>query len=526
MRKHHSGQPAAIDMSQFNIILEQLATQAGLENLIDAGGPSLPSGWVLLALIDVSVPIVLPVQGFLASGPADNTGTQVAVLAMGLKWSSYMYGQVDGTMIQGSIPVEIGGTAMPVGSEFLSVFVAAYKAARADTWKTLQFLGSLPLYVCGISLGGPLAQLAALDLRPGNTGPGGQDAPSVSSPCIVFSTADAGNQTLATYYRSVVTCTNMWAGNAILQVDQFPTSPSDGASFVPLGSVQNLLGYLPNMNEPWLERSDIYYLDALGGSPAIISPVPVSVSSPPAGFSQSTAFTMAMLTAAAYGQAQQPGSICNTDPYSLFGIIYSLGVPYAYVFQSSDTVVVTFNGCITYADFNNITCNSNFATPSFAPSGNVHVHAGAYSVYSSPVVNGSRVTFAQSLQQTLLSINSGKKVCLAGHDLGGALANFAAADYALNVPSLVVSAIYTFGGILPGDFAFSQSFNGKVTAASYQVVRTADKLYNAIQKLGYSPVNNQVTLNGNLSIDESTFHSLYGYAGLLNPAGPANWQPF
>lgn len=523
IRHHEKAEEVSVNMAQFIIILEQLAAQADTTNLVPAGGPALPNGWVLLNLVSVTVPSFIPIQGFLASGPADSTGTQVAVLAMGMTWQNYMYGQVDGTMYQGPIPAVIGGTGMPAGAQFLSVFVSAYNAGRPVVWNTLNFLGKLPLYICGMGLGGPLAQIAALDLRPGNTGPSGQDSPALSSPCYVFSTANAGNQTFAGYFTSKVSSTILWAGNNQLQVDLFPTSPNDGANFVPSGTIQNILSYIPQMDEPWLERSDIYYLTALGGTPAAVTAVAGSVTTPPLGFSQVTASTLATLTVAAYQQAQHTGSIVNIDPYQLAGIVYSLGVPYAYIFRDCDTVVVAFRGCVTYADFNTITCNSNFATPSFDSNKTAHVHAGAYGIYSSPIVQGSTVTFAQSLQSTLSALTNVSKLYLTGHSLGGTIANLAAADYAMNQPSIRVTGIYTFGSILVGDYSFAQDFNGAVTAGSYQVVRTADKIYNSIQRLGYASVNNQVILNGNLAVDESTCHSLYGYAGLLSPWGPPSW---
>ncbi len=514
---------ASINMTQFTIILEQLAAQAATTSLVPSGGPALPAGWSLLNLISVSAPPFIPIQGFLAKGPADSTGTMVAVLAMGITWPNYMYNQVDGNMYQGSIPSAIGGTTMPAGTQFISVFVSAYNAGRTTVWNSLKFLGNLPLYICGMGLGGSLAQIAALDLRPGNTGPSGQDSPTLASPCYTFSTANAGNQTFAGYFASKVSSTILWAGNNQLPVDLFPTSPNDGANFVPSGTVQNILSYIPQMDEPWLERSDIYYLTALGGTPAPVTPVAGSVTTPPPGFSQVTAFTLATLTVAAYQQAQHPGSIVNTGPYQLIGTVCALGVPYAYIFQDYDTIVVAIRGCTTYADFNNITCNSNFATPSFDPHNTAHVHAGAYSIYSSPITQGSAVTFAQSLASTLNSLTNVSKLYLTGHSLGGTIANLAAADYAMSQSSIKVTSIYTFGSILVGDFQFATDFNNAVTAGSYQVVRTADGIYNSIQKLGYAAVNNQVILNGNLAIDESTCHSLYGYAGLLNPWGPPTW---
>jgi hypothetical protein len=374
-----------------------------------------------------------------------------------------------------------------------------------------------------MGLGGPVAQLASLDLQPGNTGPNKQLPPSVQPPCYVFSTANAGNQQFAGYYNSIVPQSFVInAETSLLTIDQFPVSP-DNADFSPIGTSQLLQTYIPVMDEPWLERSDIFYAKSLGGAVLKAPPSPGSVSQPPLGFRQDLAYTLAMLTAAAYGAAQHPQSLAATTPFSLVNIINSNSVPFAYVFQSADSVVVAFRGCITWQEFNRLTANSNFSPASFDTNPLAHVHSGAYSIYSATVSTAPAAPLfsvaLKSAVQALLQGNS-KNLYLTGHSLGGALANIAAADYSMGSSQLPLTAVYTFGATMVADFDFAQDFNTAVGNDSYQIVRINDNIATAILQLGFAPVNNQVVLTGALAIDESTSHSLFGYAGLLNPSGP------
>lgn len=504
------------------IILEQLAAQANMPELLTSG-PSLPAGWVNLQMFNNSnaLPNIAPVptQGFLAKGPIDSSGTKVAVLALGMTWANYLFYQYDGTFPQSTLPVEIAGTGITADEQLMTVYVNAYQDLRANLWSALSGLGNVPLYICGMSLGGPVAQIAALDLRIGNTGPAGQNAPAQVSPCYVFSTGNIANQVMAKYYLSMVqTCNVVWAGTTTIPVDQFPLSPSDN-DFSPLGTLVPVKTSLPAVDVPWWERSDVFYLQALGGTPTPVAPTPTTIPNPPAGFSQTLAYTLALLTQNAYQLTQHPDSTPPPVNFTLSNTINANGVPFAFIYTNTNTVAVIFRGCTTWQEFNASTANTNFTHPAFDSNLRAHVHSGAYAIYSAPVNSqGNAPVFSDTLNAAIKSIVGNKKLYVAGHSLGGALANIAAADYTIGANQLPLTAVYTFGSIMVADSDFSSDFNAALGNKSYQVIRLADSIATATSGTGYLSINNQVILNGELNLDESTSHSLYGYSALLNPS--------
>ncbi len=519
------------------INLEQMAAQANLSTL-SKYGPSLPPGWVNVSLIASSnsmPPPVPPSQGFLAYGPVDESGNLGYVLALGMTWNAFLLNQFSGSLLQTLLPATIAGTNQPLTAFVSQPHASAYQQMRNSIWSALgQMNAGMPLYICGMGIAAPLAQIAGIDLRPGNKGPSSQDAPSIQPPSYVFSAVNFASQDFATYYNGMVTgATVIWAGTSTLPVDLFPTQPNNN-DFVQLGKSSHINTSNPSRSNsswlqlpsssqpfdvPWLERSDIFYLNALGGTPAIAPVIPASISNAPAGFSQVTAATMTLLTQASYQLSRDiTGTTGNISPYQFVQYINYQGTPFAFVFQSAAAVTVVFRGTVTWQEFITLEANSNFSTPSFINDGQSNVHSGAYMVYSGPVsTSTSAQTFAQSLLSALQPLVSNKTLYFTGHGLGGAIATIAAADYAFSNYGFKPAALYTFGATLPGDYNFAGNFNQAFTN-SYQVLRPKDKIPGAILTLGFSPVNNAVTLNGQLAVDESTFHSLFGYLVLLNPS--------
>lgn len=510
------------DSSSLEILLETLATQANLPAMLK-DNPTLPLGWVLLGTFSsVFSPPSVPTQGFLAKGPIDSNGTIAAVLALGMTWEKFLTYQTDPfePKLQQPLPTAVAGN-QPADAAIMPLYVTAYNQIRSAIWNTLgKFLDDLPLYICGMSLGGPMAQIAALDLRPGNKGPSaGQKAPDSQPPSYVFSTGNIGNSSFATYYQSTVTDRHiLWAGNASLTVDFFPTLPADDL-YAPLGKVTELSSSIPVNDVPWLERSDVFYLLALGGKPARYTPKKGSFPNPPAGFSQSKAYAFSKLVGAAYAQAQHPGSIISIEPYTLNAIINANDAPFAYIFTSVNDVVVALRGTTTWEELTALSANSTTVTVPFNPDDQAQVHRGAYSVYSAPVGSTDTTTFSAKLKSTLKPLLKGKDLYLTGHDLGGAIANIAAADFTMsNDKDMVVKAIYTFGANAFANIVFQGQFDSALAAKSYQIRRVNDKIPVSIAQLGvFRPVSNQVVLNGQLAVEESTYHSMDGYINLCNP---------
>jgi len=518
--------------------LLQMAAQANLPTLAKYG-PNLPTGWVNIGSIASTNSMPPPVpqsQGFLALGPVDADGNQGYVLALGVTWSSFLLNQYSGTLLQTKLPDAIAGSGQPPNSLVSQPHAYAYQQMREAAWTTLKHMNAgLPLYICGMGLGAPLAQIGALDLRPGNKGPADLSQIAVQPTSYAFSAVNFVNQDFANYYQTIVTDANVvWAGTQALPVDLFPTRP-DNADFVQIGRLTSLSCTIPSGSNagwlqlppssqpydvPWLERSDVFYLNALGGTPESAPVISVSIPQPPGGFSQVTAASMAILTQASYQLSRSiTGTTGNVAPYQFTQYVNYQGTPFAFIFESAAAVAVVFRGTVTWQEFFTLEANANFSTPSFITAGRAHVHSGAYTVYSGPVdVSSSAATFAETLLEKLKPLASGKQLYFTGHGLGGTVATLAAADYAMSEYGVKPDALYTFGATYPGDYDFAEIFS-EAYKSSYQLIRSQDKIPGSIVTLGFSPVNNVVSVNGQLAVDESTFHALFGYLVLLNPAG-------
>lgn len=508
--------------NQIEIIMEQLAAQAFLPDMVTTH-PFLPPNWVLGDVFESGGgPLTIPSQGFIAKGflNINNQETMVAAVALGMSWQQYLRSQTLGFNPQLQQPLSgyfnINNPLAWIMSEYLN----SYNALRGEIWAKIQAHGAgLPLYICGMGLGGPMAQLAALDLRPGQKGPDKQDAPGTQPSSYVFSTANYGNSTYVQEYTKAVTSgiNNIWAGKESLLVDFFPTAPAD-TSYTTVGDYTRLDVLIPPNDVPWLERSDVFYLQALGGQPEKLPFIKGSFNVTPSGFSQTTAYSLANLIVAAYAQSQHPGSPVHIKPFELTKVINSKGAPFAFVFDSPTIVVVAIRGTISSQEFMTYAANSKSVVAQFSPT-QASVHAGAYAIYSDSVDATGGKSLSEELFTELKSIASGKTLYLTGHDIGGAVANLAAADYALDTKKgITVDGVYTFGSNNFASIAFQTEFNKVLASKSFQIRRVKDTIPTSIGPTGmFYPVDTQMVLNGQLEIQESTYHSMDGYITLINP---------
>ncbi len=514
------------DNQALEAVLAFLAAQANLSTL--QNGPDLPrAGWTNLSTFKSSMtqpPPTPPTQGFLSKGPVDGIDGQIAVLALGMEWEKFLLNHFDGfeynSMMAAVNPV-LGGGDLPVGALMDFQYQSAYLQLRNAIWTSFSNLNGLPLYVTGMGLAGPLAQQAVFDLRNGHKGPSHEDPPSVSG-SYVFSTGNIANQVFASYFNSKVqNHFVVWAGNNALPVDQWPTAfESNAGTWQSLGITDSISNVkLPKMDVPWLERSDLFYLKALGGTVKPKPVIPPSISNPPAGYSQSLAYTLARLSQASYQLVQRHGSVTiNISPYTFTAQVNSNGTPWAYVFESTQSVVVVFRGTTTWQEFVTYTANSNFSQPNFDENLGAHVHSGAWTIYNSPTDSGSATTFQNKLLDLVKTKANGKSLYITGHSLGGTLASIFAADLTMKpIAGITVESLYTFGALLVGDFDFSSDFNSAMGSKSYQIRRLNDKIPYSILTLGFSPLNNSLVLVGQDAEEESTFHALSGYLNMLDP---------
>jgi hypothetical protein len=506
---------AAAFSSAQALLLAQLASLAAQ----DLDAVQLPSGWVMLGTFTVPGGIAPGAQGFYAKGPMPGVSGRAAVLALGVPWGGFVNAYVSGAPVLGPLPSAVTSAAARVDV----VQTTTYNALRASVWSGLAQVGALPLFVTGMGLAGVQAQLAAADLRPGQTGPSGEEPPSAVPTCYVFSSPPSGDPGFAQFIANTVPAAfNVSLGSAALPVDLFPTAPGAAGGYNPAGTAQPLAAPLSSMDDPWVERSPAWYQRALGGTPQPPPQQPGSVPEPPAGFSQALAHSLAALCGVAYQRSQHPGSLLpSTSPFSVVGDVTANGVVFCTLFSSPDMVVAAFRGTVTWQEFAGLQCNSLGVPLDYLNSEFAMVHGGVAAVAQAPVTPGGATPFRQQLVSQLQALSAGKQLLLAGHDFGGALANLTAMDLSVNAAAQAPAAVYTFGAMPVGNVNFAQMFNQAFPSTSYQVMRPGDFAGSVNVMHQYQAVGTPVQLTGTPPDDDPTQHALTGYAALLNPYATA-----
>ncbi len=511
------------------VLMVQLATQAALPTLVNSG-PQLPGGWVTLTIFS-SRATVTPVQGFLSVGPVNEDGDLAVALSLGITWNAFYRNNILGFPLPENslkpLSARIMGRNAPPAAMVMPVFADAYVNVQNAIWDSLTYLDNndyndLPFYITGMGPGAPVAQICLLDFKKGNLGPNQQYPPEKLAEGYTFSAPPFTNLEFQGYYNTLVTNKVMpaqnafWAATPTITADFFPIN----AGFYPLGKIQYIESLkLPIFDVPWWNRSDVYYLEQLGGKPHKNNPIPVSFSNSPKDFLQNIAHSLSLMTAVTYQLAQRPGSVSRIDitPYRLYKVIGD-GASFAAIFQGPDSVVVTFRGTISFREYYTYNCKSIYAPVSFVSDSMAEVHAGTAAIYNLPITSGgTTTTLSAALIAELKTIAPGKELYLTGHDIGGAVASLAAMDYEMSQYGFNVKALYTFGSTLFSNIIFRDLFDEKVGAYSYQLLRLNDTLPNAIITYGFFGLLNPITVKGQLETEESTYHSLAGYAKLLNP---------
>lgn len=511
-------------------ILEELAGIASFDTLDER--TSMPDNWSMDAVFPApeNRPGPYPeVQGFVAHGTLDGDEQVLTVLALGVNWSNFQLNYTIGkmsadTQVKLKEVTDLGGTHFPDDGKIDHSTIKSYLGKRDRIWESLKKITGKDFYITGMGLGAPIAQLAALDLRPGNIGPGKQDAPSPQAPGYYFSAGNVVNTAFSAYYNSIIPNQFTYSVNVPgLTIDYFPTAPSC-THFTPLGAATPVKAKIPAYDEPWWERGNVFYQLALGGSPDELPEEPGNISNPPPGYSQTLAYTLSTLCAAAYQKAQHPDSVLQgIGNYSLVSVINSGGSPFAFIFSNNvDAVVLAFRGSITWEEFTSFVASSKNKPVPFIDEGDATMRLGLYNLYyaqTDPATPDSPI-FADAVKAAVKSaIKSGYKLYITGHCLGGALANFAAADYAITPNTgIPPTALYTYGATMFADRECADAINATLAQISYQILRPADKIANAVRLLGFSALKNQLLLTGQMMYEEATYHSLTGYINLLNPS--------
>lgn len=457
-------------------------------------------------------------QYFLAAYPGAQPS--VCALIVGAPWSSFIsYYTPDDNHLLTPLGANILGHADDASIAADTGFVQMYAAIRTRLWADIAqaratipgFAGSLPLVVAGLGPGAPVAQLAALDLRPGKS-----VAPSqvTALSCYVFSCPPAVNPAFATFFGSKVAANFRVLAGA----DQFPSQPLPASGYVTAGVQQSLPLKIPVYDSPWAERDGPCYQQLLGNAAPVMAAAtagPAAVDKAAASaFDPMLAFAMAQLCAVAYQMFQHPGSSVafHYGPYVLQRNIVIGGVVWASVFDSPDHLVLALRGTVSWQELYCLVSNAFPATPDWI--------SPRYGRYAKPLVD----LYASGRDQLAAALNQlgDKPVLLTGHDSGGALANLMAVDL-LQHPlqgARTLAGVYTFGSPPAADPVFAASYAaGALAGINFQVVRPMD-IVPRLPLLGFlETVGTPVALAGGDTdpYNGSTAHALLTYLNLLDP---------
>lgn len=517
--------------------LAEIASRPGLTN-----NTLLPPGWSLLKLIvsDKSKPPTPNAQGFFASGSLDDSGQSVCVLALGVTWASFLdnFYSTFGTMLwdnppNGLVPSDAGMAMLATGSGG-GGFNPMYTQIRKSIWGNLSAVGSMPLYVVGKCVAGPLAQMAALDLRAGHAGPSGETALTATPTCYVFSTPPYASAPFVNYFnKQVPQSYNVLAGVDKPPVDLFPSKPVPPTNlnigdFMSGGTLEAIDTARPNPDDNWVERSGDFYLAGLGGTPMPPPPVTGRIVNPPDKFSRDLANTLAQLSAYALAHRQRPLATIDLKiaPYQFQGDISVNDIKYCSLFTSQGSpgsVVAAFTDVVTWEELANVQAYSFAQSATFLSSSYTGIHLGLLKIYTSQIFTTPTSTNAKTFREALIGqlqtlTTGGKTLYLTGHGFGGALAGLAALDLRVNYSSIVLSKLYTFGMSPWTTYEAAQKFNTALGADAYLVARPADFAPKLKLTSQYFPINQPVRLDGVPPNDEPSGHSLTGYMNLLNPS--------
>ncbi len=482
--------------------LTTLANQS-LSNLM------LPDGWALLYQYSASSAYG-GAQYFLAAYPA--SAPTVCVLVLGAPWSRFISFYVPFVNhVLDPVSSAIVGNATSISADI--GFSSMYKAVRKQLWLDIAsvrqtvpaFAVNLPMITTGIGPGAAMAQLAALDLRPGK-----QNSPSevAQLQSYAYSCPPFGDAAFAQFFAAQIS--NGYRLQA--QADFFPTRPAPDSGYVQAGAAQSLPLKIPTYDAPWVERDGPYYQQLLtGAEPAADNAGSLDMSS---GIDAMLAFSLSKLSAVAYQMAQHPGSTVafGYDPYMLKSNVTLQGSVWASVFEGPDTLVIALRGTINWQELFTLVSDAFPATPDWLASGHGQYAKGLVALYGAG---------RDDLRAALSGLGN-KPVLLTGHDIGGALANLMAVDLSQNpLPGQRrVAAVYTFGTPPAASNPFAASYDtGPLGAINYQVVRPNDVMPRMpLSGMLFTP-GTRVALSGGEfdSYNGSTWHGLYNYINLLNP---------
>ena len=513
------------------------------------GAPPVIQPWSAVQLIHAPA---FGVQGFTGYGQLlCDPNTTVALVVLGLQWSSFLenYQSTFHTLAplpQGLLPQSQPPAQCDWG---MSLF---YGMVRPSLWKQVlylqnqleQFQTLMPVIVVGYGPAAPLAQLAALDLLPGQSF-NGMASPATSVSSYAFSCAAFGDSNFVQGFAYAVPqsfVVNLTTSGG-LPVDLYPQVSGATGMFV-AGSAQGPSATVPVPTCPWLEREPCFYGAALNGtscSASVTLPAPVPSAkeaeggekrplvvkanlaaeearsfSAPVGYSPTLAGSLSLLCSSVYQWFEHPG-VPQSLPatYSLAQTLAVGGDVWAAIYISPQALTVVFRGPVTWEETVNMWGGSDTSTPIWLPNpGNAQSLTSCEGLYE---------VLGPLMRTALAQYGNGNTVYLAGHGGGGALASMALWDLkATPISGIILGGVYTFGAAPVGNLEFAQGFSAACGNMSFQIARPLDVIPQLVLGAPNAvvPITPQIQLPGADTDARNGFnyHSVVVYQSLLNPS--------
>ncbi|WP_168121749.1 lipase family protein [Paenibacillus sp. HB172176] len=146
---------------------------------------------------------------------------------------------------------------------------------------------------------------------------------------------------------------------------------------------------------------------------------------------------------------------------ALAGVEQPVEEVFGFIAESPEQIVVAFRGTRTFQD--NESDQDLYQVPYPFVEAAGKTHRGFTSIYASA---------RDELLAQISRLSADKRLAIAGHSLGGALAVLAAVDIALN-SDFESPVVYTYGSPRTGDPAFTERFNG-IVPNSFRVANVHD----------------------------------------------------
>lgn len=413
-------------------------------------------------------------------------------------------------------------------------YLQLYNKLRTALWAQIAALSGFDLsaiHVVGHAIAAPLAQLAALDLRPGKPG---TTTPAKTIAVTTFSTPAMGDADFAAWFSTAVPGNASYrAQGAGSPIDFFPTP---GAGLTPAGNQQALTAALPSPDDPWIERSSGFYQGLLSGASAgpaaLVAPASIAdaaalrdrVAAVAAGasYNPDLAYTLALLAALAYQRFQHPdlGLTGLPAPWTFVADIQTAapgptggvaaGITFASIFTTPTQVAVALRGTATWEELFAVQGDFQLVPPGYSQPAPGTFGQGQVLLYGQ-LRDGLRAALAK-----IPNLDT-RDLFITGHSMGGGLATLCAVD--LQASLRPPTALYTFGAPPVGDYDFLRWFTTSPLAANtFRVTRNFDVMpavtftYTLVQ--APTPA---VLLPGFTADDDATSHPISTYIELLNP---------